>query len=375
MTLLALLQDYTVQTVLAGAVLLGLTSGVLGAFAVLRRQSLIGDVLSHAALPGICLGFLAAGSRDLPSLLTGAFLTGTLAAVTVLWLTRTTRLKTDAALGIVLGIFFAAGVVLLTYIQTTQGAGQAGLDSFLFGQAAALLRSDLWIMGGVTAVALILILAFWKEFKVATFDPGFATTLGLPVLALDLALTVMIALAIVVGLQMVGVVLMTAMIIAPAAAARQWVDRLGPMVALSAGFGILSGVLGAGLSAAGRGLSTGPLIVLVASAIVTVSVLAAPGRGLLWAVLRDRRAARRLRARQVLLTLDRLARDHASPGFRSDEGLLRAYHGTPPRRALARLEAEGLIRAVPHGPEDHRHWELTPEGQTRVNEFRLDGES
>ncbi|MFD1914515.1 metal ABC transporter permease [Halodurantibacterium flavum] len=369
MTLPLFLQDYTLQTVLAGAVLLGIISGVLGSFAVLRGQSLMGDVLSHAALPGICLGFLVAGTRDLGAILTGAFLSGTAAAIMVLVIGRTTRLRADAALGIVLGLFFAGGVVLLTYIQTTQGAGQAGLNSFLFGQAAAMLRSDLPVMGGVTAVALLLVGLFWKEFKLATFDPLYARTLGLPVLALDLALTVMIALAIVVGLQMVGVVLMTAMIIAPAAAARQWVDRLGPMVLLSAAFGIAAGITGAGISAGARGLSTGPLIVLAASAIVLVSVLLAPGRGILWRALRDWRAARRLEAGRVLLTLDRLARDHDAPGFRSDEGLLRAYHGTPPRRALARLEAEGLIRQVPHGPDAQRHWEITPEGRARAAEL------
>ncbi|MFC7703476.1 metal ABC transporter permease [Plastorhodobacter daqingensis] len=374
MPLWSLLQDFTVQTVLLGAVLLGIVSGILGAFAVLRGQSLMGDVLSHAALPGICLGFLVAGSRHLGSLLTGAFLTGALAAVTVLWLRRTTRLKMDAALGIVLGLFFAAGVVLLTFIQTSRGAGQAGLNSFLFGQAAAMLRSDLWIMGGVTLGAMLILLAFWKEFKLVTFDPGFATTAGLPVLALDLALTVMIALAIVVGLQMVGVVLMTAMIIAPAAAARQWVNRLESMVILSAVFGVSAGVAGAGISAAGRGLSTGPLIVLAASAIVLVSVLLAPGRGLVWVALRDWRAARRLRARQVLLTLDRLARAHAREDFRSDEGLVDAYHGRRTRRALRALAERGDIRAVRHGPEDQTHWELTDAGRARAAALHLEEE-
>lgn len=367
---MTLLLDYTVQTVLAGAVLLGIISGVLGAFAVLRGQSLMGDVLSHAALPGICLGFLLAGQRDLKSLLAGAFVSGALAAVTVLWLARTTRLRMDAALGIVLGLFFALGVVLLTHIQTTQGAGQAGLNSFLFGQAAAMLRSDLYLMGGVTGVALLLVVALWKEFKLVTFDSGFAATSGLPVLALELALTVMIALAIVVGLQMVGVVLMTAMIIAPAAAARQWATRLEGMVILSALFGVVAGVAGAMISTLGRGVATGPVIVLVASGIVLVSLLFAPGRGMVWTAWRDWRGGRQLRARQVLLTLDRLARDHARDDFRSDEGLVDAYHGRPTRRALSQLQDRGHIRAVPHGPEGQRHWELTSEGRAAADRLR-----
>lgn len=298
-----LLSDYTIQTVAMGAALLGVSSGVLGCFAVLRRQSLLGDTLSHAALPGVCLGFMVAGTRDLGSILAGALFTGAAAALVLLALTRMSRLKTDAALGIALGVSFAIGVVLLTYIQGTGNASQGGLDSFLFGQAAAILRSDLWIMGAVAAAALVLVLALWKEFKLVSFDPGFAASLGMPVVIIEMVMTTMVALAVVVGLQMVGVVLMTAMIIAPAVAARQWTGRLGTMVVLAAVFAVVAGVTGAVLSATARGLATGPLIVLVISAIVVVSLLVSPGRGLLWQAIRHRRDRRSLPGRQVLTTL------------------------------------------------------------------------
>jgi manganese/zinc/iron transport system permease protein len=365
-SVIAALQDYTLQTVMMGAALLGIISGVLGSFAVLRRQSLMGDVLSHAALPGICLGFLVAGGRHLGEMLAGAFVTGGLAALCVLLIARRSRLKTDAALGIVLGVFFALGVVLLSYVQSRVGAGQAGLESFLFGQAAAILRGDLWIMGGVTAAALAVVAALWKEFKLVAFDPAYAAAAGYPVIALEIALTVMIALAIVVGLQMVGVVLMTAMIIAPAAAARQWVRRLEAMVALSAAFGVAAGLAGALISAQARGMATGPLIVLAASALVVVSLLVAPGRGLLWAWLERRRAARGLRTRQVLLTLHRLAQEHRDPAYRSEQGMVRAYHGAGTRQALARLQAQGLIRDTRHPPETAPHWELTDAGHAEA---------
>jgi len=220
MSLLALLSDYTLQNVAMGAAILGAVSGVLGSFAVLRQQSLVGDALSHAALPGVCLGFLVAGARDLGWILAGALLTGGAAALVILGLTRFSRLKTDAAIGAALSVFFAAGVVLLTVIQGMGGASQAGLETFLFGQAAAILRDDLRVMGAIAALALGVVALFWKEFKLVTFDPVFARTLGLPVAVLEVALTVMVALAVVVGLQMVGVVLMAAMVIAPAVAAR-----------------------------------------------------------------------------------------------------------------------------------------------------------
>lgn len=364
--MLALLGDYTIQNVVAGAALLGLISGVLGSFAVLRKQSLLGDTLSHAALPGICLGFLIAGSREIGAILTGALLTGALAALLVLVLTRNSRLKTDAALGIALSLFFALGVVLLTHIQAGGNAAQGGLESFLFGQAAAILRSDLWVMGGVTLVALALVALFWKEFKLVSFDPIFAATLGLPVLALEVVLTVMIALAVVVGLQMVGVVLMAAMIIAPAVAARQWSNRLETMVLLAAAIGIASGIFGALVSATARGLSTGPLIILAASACVMVSLAIAPGRGLIWEAIRRLDNRRQLRGKRVLAALYRLAAEHRDPGYPAEQGMIDAYFGIDTLPVLRRLQARGLVAPAQHEPEPTPHWVLTPMGVTQA---------
>lgn len=280
--LAALLSDHVVQTVTAGAAILGAAAGALGSFALLRRQSLIGDTLAHAALPGIALGFLAAGARETGALLMGAALAAGLAALLLLALIRTTRLRADAAQGILLSTFFAAGIVLLTHLQGTGAAGQAGLSAFLFGQAAGMLRSDLWISGGLAAAALALIALIWKEAKLVTFDPAYAAVRGLPVAAVEAALTLLIAVAVIVGLQLVGVVLMTALLVAPAAAARQWTDRLGRMVTLAALFGAGAAAAGALVSAAVPGLATGPVIVLAAVALALVSILAAPRRGILW---------------------------------------------------------------------------------------------
>jgi manganese/zinc/iron transport system permease protein len=366
MSVWALLTDYTLQNVALGAAILGAVSGVLGSFAVLRQQSLVGDALSHAALPGVCLGFLVAGTRDLGTILAGALLTGGLAALAILALTRLTRLKTDAAIGISLSIFFALGVVLLTVIQTRGGAAQAGLETFLFGQAAAILRSDLWVMGGIAGTALAVVALLWKEFKLVTFDPVFARTLGWPVTALEVALTVMVALAVVVGLQMVGVVLMAAMVIAPAVAARQWTRRLEHMVWLAAGFGMVSGVAGAVISALGRGLATGPLIVLAASAIVLVSILVAPGRGVVWDLAERARDRRSLRGRQVLATLARLAREHGDPEYPAEQGMLDTYHRLGTRMALERLAGRGLVSRASHMPGEGAHWVLTPRGRAEA---------
>jgi len=361
--LLDLLGDYTVQNVIIGAILLGIASGVLGCFAVLRQQSLLGDTLAHAALPGVCIGFLIAGTRDLGWIMAGALASSVVAALFVLVLTRRTRIKTDAALGSTLGITFAAGVVLLTYIQGQSNASQGGLDTFLFGQAAATLRSDLWLMGGVTLTAVALVLGCWKQFKLVTFDPQFAGSIGLPVALLEGVLTAMIALAVVVGLQMVGVVLMTSMVIAPAVAARQWVKRLEHMVVLAVAVGIFSGLAGALVSASARHLATGPLVVLAATAVVVISILFARGRGVLWEKIRHWQDQRTIDQRQMLTTLYKLAAHHRDPAYPAEAGMLDSLYGVRTRRTLRRLEQRGLVESVQHMPGEGRHWTLTPAGR------------
>lgn len=276
--MLDFLFDPIVVTVATGAALLGLAAGSLGTFAVLRRESLIGDTMSHAALPGVALGFLLTGERSLPAMLAGAMVTGLAAALFSLYLSSLPRIKRDAALGVALGLFFALGVVALSYAQKLPGAAAAGLETFLFGQAAATLRSDLWLLGAVTAAALGVVAVTWKQVSAVTFDPDFAQAAGFNRRAYEALLTGLLAVAVVIGLQMVGVVLMSALVVAPAVAARQWSGSLGTMFWLAGALGVLCAVSGALISARVSGLATGPLIVLVATAVVAVSLLLAPRR-------------------------------------------------------------------------------------------------
>ncbi len=285
----SLLFDYTLRTIALGSLVLGAVSGVLGSFAVLRRQSLLGDTVSHAALPGIVLAFMLGGSKAPLALMLGAATAGWVGTLLLLAVVRHSRLKEDSALALLLSVFFGLGLMLLTFLQRRPDSSQAGLDRFLFGQAAGLLASDVIALAAVGALVLVLVLALWKSFKLVTFDPGFAASIGMRVRALELAITWLMVLAIVLGLQTVGVVLMSSMLIAPAVAARQWTDRLGRMVGLAALFGALAGVGGALLSSAVEKLPAGPTIVLGASAIALFSVLLAPHRGLLWRRLRARR--------------------------------------------------------------------------------------
>jgi manganese/zinc/iron transport system permease protein len=294
--LLDLFTNYTLRTIALGAAALGLISGVLGCFAVLRRQALLGDAMSHAALPGVVLAFMLTGSRAPLVLVLGAVIAGWLGALAVLAIVRLSRIKEDSAFGLVLSVFFAVGMVLLTILQRSGQGGQAGLNKYLFGQAASLVVADVITIGVLGTFVLVLLALFWKEFKLLSFDPDYAASLGYPVRRLDVLLTSLIVVAIVIGLQLVGVVLMSAMLVAPAAAARQWTNRLGRMALLAGGFGATAGVLGALFSATARGLSTGPVIVVCISAIVVISLLLAPGRGLLWAWLHQRTNRRRFAA-------------------------------------------------------------------------------
>jgi manganese/zinc/iron transport system permease protein len=285
---LTLLSDYTFRTVMLGSALLGIVSGVLGCFAVLRRQGLLGDAMAHAALPGICLAFLLTGSKAPLVLLTGAVLSGWLGMLALLNIVRYSRISEDSALGIVLSVFFAFGILLLTFISKRNDANQSGLDKFLFGQAAALVEGDIAAMSVMGLLAIGIVMLFYKEFKLITFDAPFATSLGLPSQWLGVALTTLIVIAVVIGLKTVGVVLMASMLIGPAVAARQWTNQLGRMIALAGLFGALAGVIGAAISVSYDGLPTGPMVILSLTAIVLFSIIFAPERGLLWDALRRR---------------------------------------------------------------------------------------
>ncbi len=284
--------DYTLMIVALGSALLGLVSGALGTYAVLRQQSLLGDAISHAALPGIAIAFLLTGSKMPLILVFGAAVAGWLGTLLILSVVKLTRIKYDSALGLVLSTFFGFGLVLHTLIQRTGNANQAGLDTFLFGQAASILERDVVTMGILGGIAISVMLLFWKELKLLVFDEGFGTSVGLPIRALDILLTSLLVIAIVLGLQTVGAVLMSAMLVAPAAAARQWTNRLGPMVFLGALFGAIAGVSGTIISSSASRIPTGPTIVLCATTVVGFSIAFAPNRGLLWNWLRHQRNKR-----------------------------------------------------------------------------------
>lgn len=367
--------SFTFRNVVLGTALLGVIGGVIGCFAFLRRQSLLGDALAHAALPGVCLAFVLTGRKDPIVLLAGALVAGTIGALVILGLVRGSRLKEDAAIGIVLSVFFGFGIVLLTWIQKLPGGNQSGLDKFLFGQAATLVGEDLRLMALLGAGVLACVALFFKEFKLVSFDPAFAASLGFPVRWVEVALTTLLVVVVVVGLQTVGVVLMVATLLTPAAAARQWTDRLGPMLVLSGGIGAGSGVVGAAASALVPRLPTGPAVVLVSTASLGLSLLLSPRRGILRERMRQRAVRGRVREENLLKDLwlvgERRGRERIEvplPEVMGMRGRTASDLRSAARRAVRTggLERVGdALRLTPAGQtiarrivRKHRLWEL-----------------
>ena len=334
---------YTVRVVALGGAILGVLSGALGCFAVLRRESLVGDALSHAALPGVAIAFLLAG-RELSPLLIGAGIASWLGLRFVAALLTTTRIKQDTALGIVLASWFAAGIALLAYIQAIPDASQAGLDHFIFGQAAAIVESDVRLVSAVGVVVLLALALFWKEFKLATFDAEFAGANGFRVGLINTLLSTLIVATIVLGLQLAGVILMVGILIAPGVAARQWTRKLNQTVILAAAFGAFSGGLGAVISALDSDIPTGPMIIVVAFALVLFSLVLAPERGLLWGRLRGRANRRRFAASNTLRDLYRYALAHGGADRPVPDAFIRGVGDSSAELGLRQLRGDGHVR-------------------------------
>ncbi|MCW5552493.1 MAG: metal ABC transporter permease [Verrucomicrobiae bacterium] len=371
------LQDPTVRYAVLGSVLLGITCGLLGSFIVVRKMALVGDALSHAVLPGVALGFLWHTSKDPLAIFIGATVAGLLGTVVVGLVQQTTRLKEDTALGMVLATFFAVGVCLMTMIQRLPTGNKSGLEKFLFGQAAAIGPDDLQLMAVVTGLTLLAVFVLYKEFLVTSFDEGFARASGFPARVIHYTLMLLLAGAVVIALQAVGVVLVSAMLITPAAAAYLLTDRMNRMLWLSAGFGMLAGVAGAFFSFLGPSLPTGPFMVLGATAVFGGAFFFGPRHGLVTRWWRQRSRAQRVQRENTLKSVYHVLEGRQFQGEgvslrelaeRRRETVEEARQQAAElcRHALATLHEEGnLIFLTPAGWQlacaivrNHRLWEL-----------------
>lgn len=380
------LRDYNTRVVVVGTMLLGMAAGVVGTYMLLRKRALIGDALSHATLPGIAVAFmvmvaLGGTGKWLPGLLLGAWLFGLLGVGLILLMKGMPRVREDAALGIVLSVFFGLGIALLGIIQNMPTGGQAGLESFIYGKAASMLAADAMLIGATAIVVLIVCVVLYKEFLILSFDGAFAGAQGWPTIRLDIVMMVLVTGVTVIGLQAVGLILIIAMLIIPAAAARFWTNHLRTMLIVSGAIGAASGLVGAGLSALVPRLPAGAIIVVISAVFFIASLFLGARRGTLVRMVSHVRLTRAV-ARQHLLralyewaeTAGALDAPHTAAMPRSALLATRSWTPSQLARVTRRARRGGLVdgasgRDGPHLTaaglgaaarlvENHRLWEM-----------------
>ena len=354
------LTDPNVRMVTLGAMLLGASAAIVGCFTFVRKRALIGDAVAHSVLPGVCLAFMISSDKHPLVLLLGAMVAGWVSLLAIDAMVNVSKLKTDTAIGAVLSVFFGLGILLLTSIQQSGNANQAGLDKFLFGKAASMTAQDVWTFGAVALILVVVVVLFFKPFLHLSFDRDFVRSRGYPVRMLEFVLSTVTVLAVAVGIQAVGVVLMAALLITPAAAARFWTDRFVYMVLMAAGFGLLAGYVGAGVSYAAPSMPTGPWIVMLLTLVALVSVGFAPQRGIYARVHLQRSNARKMRSENVLKTFFKLDEEQghsAGPHGFTELQAVRGFRREELRKGLRRLRREGWVRAL-----EGDRWALTEAG-------------
>jgi len=279
--------DYNTQLVIFCAGLLGVISGMVGVYLILRKRSLIGDAICHAALPGLAISFLVQVSmggegKNLFGLLLGAALSGAAGSLSVIGLRRWSNLKEDAVLGIVLSVFFGIGMALFSVVQQYPQGNAAGLENFILGKTASIVASDRTTIVIASMIVVAALLLFQKELKLLCFDSTLAAAQGWPVLMMDLLLLSCVLIVVIVGANIVGVILVIALLVIPPASARFWTHSLPVTLVVSSFIGASSGILGALSSLMIDRVPSGAAIVLVASGFFALSLLVGTERGLLW---------------------------------------------------------------------------------------------
>jgi len=277
----AILLSSNTQWVLLSTMILGIAAGTIGCIAYFKRQNLMSDALSHAALPGVVVAFLLSGEKKLFILIIGAAVSALLGALFIQMIHSSSRISEDTAMGMILSIFYGLGIMLLTIANRGVSGNQSGLDTFIYGQAAAMVKADVYTMLSLALVVILIVFLLFKEWKLYLFDSEFAKGVGLSLKGMNILYTVLLVTTIVIGIQAVGVILMAALLITPAVSARYWTKTFKVMLLLSALFGGAAGALGTLISAIGSGLPTGPFIVVVASSLFILSLLFGKEKGLL----------------------------------------------------------------------------------------------
>lgn len=343
------LEDYNTRVVVLGVMALGAAAGLIGTFLLLRKRALTADALSHATLPGIAIAFMTmvtfgGEGKSLVGLLIGAFIFGCIGILFILAIRHTTRLKDDAAIGIVLSVFFGLGLCLLRIASEFPSGSASGLGGFIFGKAAAMVASDALVMAGVAVVVLIGTCLLCKELTLLCFDEQFSSSQGWSVLGLDVLLMALVAIVTVVALQSVGLVLAVAMLIIPAASAKYWTRRISSMLIVAAIIGCLGGWLGAVVSALVPRMPTGPIIVLVCGFWFVISFIFGSNEGLVIRQLARWKLNKRIARQHILRAMWETCEQHTGTEFHLDEIVrLRSWSSRTVKRLLRKSVAMGFV--------------------------------
>lgn len=266
------------QRALITSIMVGIICGVIGSFIVLRGMALMGDAISHAVLPGVALSYMFG-----VSFFYGAAFTGILTALGIGVISQHSRIKNDASIGIVFSSMFALGIILITTAQSA-----TDLTQILFGNVLSVRASDMYLTLGVGAFVLIIVFIFYKELLISSFDETMAAVYGLKTRLIHYGIMLLLTLVTVASLQTVGVILVVAMLITPAATAYLLTNRLSVMIFLAAGFGSVSSIIGLYFSFE-KNLPSGPVIVLVTTALFVIAFLFSPKQGIIWRIIRRKR--------------------------------------------------------------------------------------
>jgi manganese/zinc/iron transport system permease protein len=343
--LFSLWSNPTFQNILFSTTILGAGTGALGCFIFLRKESLLGDTMSHSALPGVVLAFLLTLQRDMLWLALGAFVFSLAGALIINYVIRRTRIDQDAAQAIILSSFFALGVQLLSWVQNNVTANKAGLTHYLFGQAGALTHSDLILIIVVMSLIGVVLILFWNRWVLISFDSLFGKSIGIKTWLWESLLMGIVVLSIVIGISVVGVVLMSALLVAPSAASRQWVQTPKGMVLLAAVFGGISGFLGTTISLAQPQIPTGPSIVVTLSFFSLLSLLLSPQRGILARWMLERTFQNSFAQQRMLRNMGRLGELHHDLFVKHKKTTLLTMDDQTqgPHQALEALRLRGLV--------------------------------
>jgi hypothetical protein len=276
---MGIITQYSFVVVAIGTMLLAMATGIIGTISILKGQSLIGDAVGHAALPGIILAFMISGKKSSLLLMVGAIIAGIVAFILIQTISEISKIEADTAMAIILSAMFGLGMVLKSYIQGNakySKASQSGLASYIFGQAAYILREDVIIIFTVSLISLVLFIIFYKEIKVYVFDAVYAYTIGINSKLLSLLIMIMTMILIAAGLKAVGAILISSMLITPAVTGLQWSNKYEIVLVIAAVMGAVSAFIGTLLSTIVKGFSTGPSIILIMSLLALLSVLFSP---------------------------------------------------------------------------------------------------